>query len=311
MPNEELPSSYKPFGHIVGRVIKGIADTLLDPNNDPEAIPVTGSNLVGFTSLELERVEKSIDPVTLVRHEAIKADLDSEGRLSLNDVPKVVLWPGIWRVSALDPSKFNFESFLIELKSTHTKEKPMQLWGEQPYQPPKGSVIRVLPVPDEAEDGQVLVYDEGVYGWASMPPGKPGPAGPPPVVTWVGDQLSIEGQIQGPHLTGPQGPAYTMPDTGWIDGGPQLQNGWTAAGFKYRRIGQFVQIIAVGVYVGNDLQMANIPPGFRGIHTQSIWANSSITLLLGVDGGLKASELPTGDYKPLNFSIVYICDFKG
>jgi hypothetical protein len=36
--------------------------------------------------------------------------------------------------------------------------------------------------------------------------GKPGKDGHSPVLTWVGDQIAIDGKVTGPHLTGPIGP---------------------------------------------------------------------------------------------------------
>ena len=57
--------------------------------------------------------------------------------------------------------------------------------------------------------------------------GDPGPAGHSPVLTWVGDQIAIDG-VLGPHLTGPQGPTGATGATG-PEGPPGVANGITTA----------------------------------------------------------------------------------
>jgi hypothetical protein len=44
--------------------------------------------------------------------------------------------------------------------------------------------------------------------------GDPGVPGHSPVLSWSGDQISIDGEVTGPHLTGPQGPTGTAPALG-------------------------------------------------------------------------------------------------
>jgi hypothetical protein len=45
--------------------------------------------------------------------------------------------------------------------------------------------------------------------------GATGAAGHSPVLTWLGDQIAIDGSVTGPHLRGPAGPAGSSPVLTW------------------------------------------------------------------------------------------------
>lgn len=57
-----------------------------------------------------------------------------------------------------------------------------------------------------------LIVDGVPY--QSGTPGPPGADGHTPVLTWVGDQIAIDGVASGPRLTGPQGPPGESGPTG-------------------------------------------------------------------------------------------------
>lgn len=75
--------------------------------------------------------------------------------------------------------------------------------------------IEALLKEDEAEAAERKAVADAAKALGSAAPpapevigiGKPGPPGHSPVLTWVGDQIAIDGKVTGPHLTGPQGPA--------------------------------------------------------------------------------------------------------
>lgn len=86
---------------------------------------------------------------------------------------------------------------------------------------------------------------------ATGPAGQAGPAGPAgepghtPTVSMSGDQITVDGAIVGPHLTGPAGPPAVVQDTGWRSvTGPA---GWET--LRIRRIGN--SVLLQGIYVGS------------------------------------------------------------
>lgn len=89
---------------------------------------------------------------------------------------------------------------------------------------------------------------KGPPGEASTIPGPTGPAGVDghsPAVAMSGDQITIDGAIVGPHLTGPQGPpgvAPATPDTGWREITASVTPTPASGGVYIRRRGDMVTL---------------------------------------------------------------------
>jgi len=287
MASEPLPSEFLPFGHVVGRVIRAVGDTDADPDTDPEAIPVVGKGLVRFTPLELTRVVTGTVPSTWVQQETIAADLDSEGFLALSGERGLLLWPGVWKVSAGSASAFSFPSFTIEVTAAHTADAPLDLWTVAPYSPPSGATVTTLVVPAGAAAGQVLGWDGSQLVWEAPPEdGAPGKPGHSPVLTWQGDQLAVDGVVSGPHLTGP-----AVSDAGFRDIRSLLATGWTATALKVRRWGAVVHLVAVGLTAGSgattNVLTTPLPVGFRPPHTIPVTGSVSggVGCITATNGG--------------------------
>lgn len=71
--------------------------------------------------------------------------------------------------------------------------------GEAGTQGPKGDTGPAGPQGPKGEDG--VIGRDGIDG----PQGPAGADGHSPVLAWVGDRISIDGSVTGPHLTGPAG----------------------------------------------------------------------------------------------------------
>lgn len=164
---EALPSEYQPTAFVVGQVKRVHGDTSADPDNEVEADPVTGIEMVTFTAASKHRVVLSTSPASYVLQDTVTADLDAFGILGISGQQGVSLWPDVWTVTPGPnwPSDFKFDPFKIEVKSGHTEEHPFQLWSEAPFVPPPGATVNLIEFPSGGTDGDALALNGATLVW--------------------------------------------------------------------------------------------------------------------------------------------------
>lgn len=163
----QLPTEMAPAGNVVGQVGQAIGDVSEDSSADPTIQPISGPGLVLFFHQLPSQVVSSTTPDMFVKHRPVRGNLDDNGVLCTPDGPGVKLWPGVWTVVPGDRSVFDFPRFQIEVKSTHTADNPLQLWGVSPAPVPDGATVYTLTVPTGQQPGQTLGWNGSQLAWVT------------------------------------------------------------------------------------------------------------------------------------------------
>lgn len=228
MAEPKLPAQYA-YGRVVARAIRAVADSTPEDDPYPDGPPVSLKRAVIFRPLETGRIIKGVSPEPSIRsqHETITADLDDEGYLSLNGQRGLWLWTGTWQVSFV--ADLGWTPYQITVTTDHTVDHPLDLWTAAGWQPPSPTTPTVtILVPATVHDGDVLIRNgnevtgipQDTFQGPPGPPGPPGPIGVAPVVDMSGDQITVDGAVVGPHLTGPAPQLSVVGDQLAIDGEP-------------------------------------------------------------------------------------------
>ncbi len=142
---------------------------------------------VTFAPLEPGRIIREGAPEPSIRsvHEAVRADLDDAGYLSIQGQRGVWLWTGRWRVTFA--ASLGWDPIEIVVTTGHTRQAPLDLWAAVGYVPegPSTQLVTLL-VPASVADGDVLIrsgdHVDGVpqatFAGPAGPAGPEGPAGP-------------------------------------------------------------------------------------------------------------------------------------
>lgn len=148
-----------------------------------------------------------------------------------------------------DPDLGPAFTYSIDVNLTHASWKISKVWipygsttvdlseiGD--YQPVPGVATRVVTIPADGTDGQVLVWDGAGFSWDYPPEG---PQGPPGEVTTAALTAALAGKVTGQGMTvrvdttvgtrvlldHPGGTTMLYGNTGWRDISGLLINGWT------------------------------------------------------------------------------------
>lgn len=149
-------------------------------------------------------------------------------------------------------------TYTIDVHLTHATWKIARVWIPHgtpsvdlstiaDYTPLPGEPTRLVTIPADGVDGQVLVWDGAGFTWMDVPPG---PQGPPGEVTTAALTAALAGKVTGTGLTlrhdttvgtrvlldHPGGTLMLHGDTGWRDISGLLENGWTGS-LRIRRVG--------------------------------------------------------------------------
>lgn len=179
MAEPKLPSEYQ-FGLVTARAIRAVGD--MGPENDPypDGPPVKLDKAITFTPADRWRLVPG-DPSQRVIQEAIVADLDDDGYLSLNGQRGLWLWHGLWHVRFA--GELGWDDMDIQVTAEHTQDHPLDLWTAAGYVPAPSVTVTTLLVPATVADGDVLIRDgDHVTGVPQTrftgPTGPTGPEGP-------------------------------------------------------------------------------------------------------------------------------------
>lgn len=179
MAEPKLPSEYK-FGLVTARAIRAVGD--MGPEDDPypDGPPVKLDKAVTFTPADRWRLVPG-DPSQRVIQEAIVADLDDDGCLSLNGQRGLWLYHGLWHVRFA--GELGWDGMDIQVTAEHTQDHPLDLWTAAGYVPAPSVTVTTLLVPATVADGDVLIRDgDHVTGVPQTrftgPTGPTGPEGP-------------------------------------------------------------------------------------------------------------------------------------
>lgn len=156
----DLPSGYE-YGRVVGRLLIGTGDSA-DAGELPDARPAAGVR-VRFAPTVASRVVPGTPPSPKVLHSTVECSIDATtGDLIGPDKTSagVWLWTGVWQVSFTGET---IAPYLIEVTAAHTADNPLDLFVAEPYVPPAGTTLQVVPVPAGIADGQTLMYANGKW----------------------------------------------------------------------------------------------------------------------------------------------------
>lgn len=182
------PASDKHYGFVVGRIIRRIGDSTLDPDAYPDAANVEG--VVRFTPME--KVVKSENYRAIVFREPIDAPLDDRGFITNTSMGARGIWltVGFWEVSFLLKNQ-TLTPFYIEVLETYDEGNPLDLANAQPEVLPSSTPRNVISLPSGGADGDILVKNaDGTTRWEHYlldgvtledlrgPMGPEGPVGP-------------------------------------------------------------------------------------------------------------------------------------
>ena len=274
----------QPFGFVAGRWVLSIGDTPDDADRAPDYVPVKDGGVV-FTPQVSHRVATDGSGWAGIIKDRVFASVGERGQLvDAEGHDHLALAVGVYSVSydfGLDKS---WPSHYIEVKQEHTAEAP--LWLPPIAPAPEGPMIenRVVTIPADGGDGQVLVWDGGGFSWDYNPGGMPGPIGPQGPRGLIGP----EGP-EGPQ--GPQGPAVDIDtgipiqvdttvgtrvfigghmvygDTGWRDISSLVDpasmgpfTGGTSSYCEMRREGDLVTVRMSGVSLVTKTAVTNVTP---------------------------------------------------
>lgn len=173
MSEPKLPSEYK-FGLVTARAIRAVGD--MGPEDDPypDGPPVKLAKAVMFTPADRWRLVPG-DPSQRVIQEAIVADFDADGYLSLNGQRGLWLYHGLWHVRFAD--ELGWDGIDIQVTADHTQDHPLDLWTAAGYVPAPSVTVTTLLVPATVADGDVLIR-EGDHVTGVPQTRFIGPAGP-------------------------------------------------------------------------------------------------------------------------------------
>lgn len=247
----------QPFGFVAGRWVRSIGDTPDDADRAPDYVSVeTGT--VTFTPQVTHRVAPDNTGWAGIIKEKIPARLGERGQLiDAEGHDHLALAAGVYSVSYDFGYGRSWPSHYIEVNTTHTAEAP--LWLPPIAPPAEGPMIenRVVTIPADGTDGQVLVWDGAGFSWMDAPAG---PKGDPGEVTTAALTTALAGKVTGTGMTvrvdtsvgtrvlldHPGGTTMLYGDTGWRDVSTSLESGWTGT-LRIRRVNNQVFLH------GNDL----------------------------------------------------------
>lgn len=193
MSEPKLPEDYR-FGLVTARAIRAVGD--MGPEGDPypDGPPVKLAKAVTFTPADRWRLVPG-DPSQRVIQEAIVADFDADGYLSLNGQRGLWLYHGLWHVRFTD--ELGWDGIDIQVTADHTQDHPLDLWTAAGFVPAPSVTVTTLLVPATVADGDVLIREgdhvTGVPQTRFTGPagprgarGEPGPPGQPSTFTGAG-----------------------------------------------------------------------------------------------------------------------------
>nr|DAS05843.1 MAG TPA: hypothetical protein [Caudoviricetes sp.] len=173
MSEPKLPEDYR-FGLVTARAIRAVGD--MGPEDDPypDGPPVKLDRAVTFTPADRWRLVPG-DPSQRVIQEAIVADFDADGYLSLHGQRGLWLYHGLWHVRFAD--ELGWDGIDIQVTADHTQDHPLDLWTAAGYVPAPSVTVTTLLVPATVADGDVLIR-EGDHVTGVPQTRFIGPAGP-------------------------------------------------------------------------------------------------------------------------------------
>lgn len=168
----------QPFGFVAGRWVRSIGDTPDDADRAPDYVPVQNATVV-FTPQVTHRVAADGSGWAGIIKDRVSARVGERGQLiDAEGHDHLALATGVYSVSYDFGSGWSWPSHYIEVKPEHTADAP--LWLPPVAPPPEGPRIenRVVTIPADGEDGQVLVWDGGGFSWEDISGGGSGAIGP-------------------------------------------------------------------------------------------------------------------------------------
>lgn len=218
----------QPFGFVAGRWVLSIGDTPDDSDRAPDYVPVKDAMVV-FTPQVTHRVAADGSGWAGIIKDRVSARLGERGQLiDAEGHDHLALAVGIYSVSYNFGLGRSWPSHYIEVKPEHTADAP--LWLPPIAPPPKGPMIenRVITIPADGQDGQVLVWDGAGFSWDYNPGGVPGPRGPqgPAIDIDTGLPIQVDTTVGTRVFIGGQ---MVYGDTGWRDITSLLHEEWEIA----------------------------------------------------------------------------------
>ena len=159
------PASDAKYGYVVGRLIRRVGDTTLDPDLFVDASNVQGT--VTFTPAQ--RQTKSSNYSAFVFRDPITVQLDELGHIMNTTQTARGIWLtiGIWTVS-FQLRGVTMLPFDFELTEDYTEGRPLDLVTVAPYTPSSAESTNLLIVPIGGKGGDVLIKnDDGTVRWES------------------------------------------------------------------------------------------------------------------------------------------------
>lgn len=159
------PASEAKHGYVVGRLIRRVGDTTLDPDLFIDASNVQGT--VTFTPAQ--RQTKSSNYSAFVFRDPITVQLDELGHIMNTTQTARGIWLtiGIWTVS-FQLRGVTMLPFDFEVTEDYTEGSPLDLVTVAPYTPSSAESTNLLMVPIGGKGGDVLIKnDDGTARWES------------------------------------------------------------------------------------------------------------------------------------------------
>lgn len=160
-PVSDLPYGFD-WGYVTGRIIHALADTISDPDKEPEARGASGR--VVFVP---KPKPSSVNGV-LVVYERTVVQLNDEGYLvdAHGDQLPVALLSGDYAVT-FELTGGQLGGFQIRVTPEHTAANPLDLATAAPYEPPTGVAVTTMRVPMNPTEGYALGWLNGELAWLS------------------------------------------------------------------------------------------------------------------------------------------------
>ena len=159
------PASDAKHGYVVGRLIRRIGDTTLDPDLLVDASNVQGT--VTFTPAQ--RQTKSTNYTAFVFRDPITVQIDELGHIMNTTQTARGIWLtiGVWTVS-FQLRGVTMLPFDIEVTEDYTEGSPLDLVTAAPYTPSSVERTNLLMVPIGGNGGDILIKnDDGTVRWES------------------------------------------------------------------------------------------------------------------------------------------------
>ena len=159
------PASDAKHGYVVGRLIRRVGDTTLDPDLFVDASNVQGT--VTFTPAQ--RQAKSSNYSAFVFRDPITVQLDELGHIMNTTQTARGIWLtiGVWTVS-FQLRGVTMLPFDFEVTEDYTEGRPLDLVTVAPYTPSTKESTNLLMVPIGGKGGDVLIKnDDGTVRWES------------------------------------------------------------------------------------------------------------------------------------------------